>query len=623
MNGERLAPAVHPAANLRPAERPLYGHRNAQADVPVSGGCIDVGLEIRWQHHVHASVARANRPTGSHFGTRQDTRIHAAVPGLDVQRVEASCDSDLAVARVRLDLSVDITRFDGPISGAQPDISLQAVHYNAPVIRVQINGAVEGVGLHRPVPGMYVHIAVERGNFHRAIACFHLQVAFTRHADLNVQVPGIVAPAEGPTAGDACNKLNLVALLPGVNPQILAQLVPSVFDPEFHLFAVAWAYTDAPVVGFDPDVGAPGHGKGLHDLFGPGTGRYCGEGQKGRAGHSEPHGNRGVVKQLHGQMTSAIQRSTLRYDSQGQKVPFRESARPWLGSIPLRRALLLDPRTGRPRLGPEGSQEFRGGQRIDDILLLEPAAPRHGDAVADEREVAGAVRIGRDDHLHAAVLAHAEIHVLQVETVGIGVALHRHAVFRASRQYFFHVVVEGIPAQKEPPGGMRDDLCVGVFDGRQHALGHGGAVEIEVRVDRADHHIELRKDFVVIIQRPFLQDVHFRPGEYTNPQILLVSGVDFLDVRRHALFIEPIGYGDGFRMVGDGNVVVAELPGRFGHFLDRILAVARRGVHLQVALHILEGDEMRKFVIFGGGDFAGVFAQFRRDEIELQFHPAG
>src|SRR6266702_3922931 len=72
-------------------------------------------------------------------------------------------------------------------------------------------------------------------------------------------------------------------------------------------------------------------------------------------------------------------------------------------------------------------------------------------------------------------------------------------------------------------------------------------------------------------------------------------------------------------MVGDGNVVVAELPGRFGHFFDRILAVARRGVHLQVALHVLEGDQMRKFVVFGGGDFAGVFAQFRRDEIELPF----
>src|SRR6266446_9413267 len=215
-----------------------------------------------------------------------------------------------------------------------------------------------------------------------------------------------------------------------------------------------------------------------------------------------------------------------------------------LDSIPLRRALLLAPRTGSPKLVPEGSQEFRGGQGIDDILLLEPAAPRHGDAIADEGQVTGGVRIGRDDHLHAAVLAHAEIDVLQVETVGIRVTLHRHAVFRASRQYSFHVVVEGIPAQKEPPGGMRDDLRVGVLDGGQHALGHGGAVEIEVRVDRADHRIEFRKDFVGIIQRPILQDVHFRPGEYTNPQILLVSGVDFLDVRRHPFFVQSIGYGD-------------------------------------------------------------------------------
>src|SRR5712691_6187436 len=318
---------------------------------------------------------------------------------------------------------------------------------------------------------------------------------------------------------------------------------------------------------------------------------------------------------------SPPQFSVLPSDTTARDKRFRSRGLPGrgLGSNPLCRALLLAPRTGRPRLGPEGSQEFRGGQRIDDILLLEPAAPRHGNAIADEGEVASAVRIGRDDHLHATVLAHTEIDVLQVETVGIGVALHRHAVFHASRQYFFHVVVEGIPAQKEPPGGMRDDLRVGVFDGGQHALAHGGAVEIEVRVDRADHHIEFGKDFVGIVQRPFLQDVHFRPGEYTNPQILLVSGVDFLDVSRNPFFVQSIRHGDGFRMVGDGNVVVTELPGRFGHFFDRILAVARRGVHLQVALHILEGDQFRKFVVFGGGDFAGVFAQFRRNEIELQF----
>src|SRR2546430_10652542 len=38
-----------------------------------------------------------------------------------------------------------------------------------------------------------------------------------------------------------------------------------------------------------------------------------------------------------------------------------------------------------------------------------------------------------------------------------------------------------------------------------------------------------------------------------------------------------------------------------------------RSVHLEVALHVFQGDQMRQFVIFGGGDFAGVFAQLGRD----------
>src|SRR6266851_6169371 len=147
---------------------------------------------------------------------------------------------------------------------------------------------------------------------------------------------------------------------------------------------------------------------------------------------------------------SPPQFSVLPSDTTARDKRFRSRGLPGrgLGSIPLCRALLLAPRTGRPGLRPKGSQEFRGGQGIDDILLLEPAAPRHGNAIAHEGQVAGAMRIGRDDHLHATVLAHAEIHVLQVETVGIGVALHRHAVFRASRQYFFHVVVERVAAQQ-------------------------------------------------------------------------------------------------------------------------------------------------------------------------------
>ena len=41
-------------------------------------------------------------------------------------------------------------------------------------------------------------------------------------------------------------------------------------------------------------------------------------------------------------------------------------------------------------------------------------------------------------------------------------------------------------------------------------------------------------------------------------------------------------------------------------------------MHLQVALHVLQGDQVRQLVVFGGGDLAGILAQLWRDEIQLQ-----
>ena len=94
--------------------------------------------------------------------------------------------------------------------------------------------------------------------------------------------------------------------------------------------------------------------------------------------------------------------------------------------------------------------------------------------------------------------------------------------------------------------------------------------------------------------------------------------MNFLDVRGHALFVQAVGDRDSLRMVGDGDVLVAEFARRFSHLLDRVLSVAGRAVHLEVALHILQGHQMRQLVAFSGGDFPGVFAQLGRDEIQLQ-----
>src|SRR3989442_1433933 len=191
---------------------------------------------------------------------------------------------------------------------------------------------------------------------------------------------------------------------------------------------------------------------------------------------------------------------------------------------------------------------------------------------------------------------------------------------------FFHVVIERVAAKQKPASGMGDDLRVGIFDGREEAFGHGRAVEVEIGVHGADHDVELREDFVGVIEPAVLEDVHFGAGEDVDAEAVsmrarraggVVRGVDFLDVRGHAPFVEAIGDGDGFRVIGDGDVFVAEGAGGGGHFFDGVFAVAGGRVPLEAAFDVFEADGLRQAVLFGGGNFAGVFAQLRRNVVEL------
>ncbi len=108
--------------------------------------------------------------------------------------------------------------------------------------------------------------------------------------------------------------------------------------------------------------------------------------------------------------------------------------------------------------------------------------------------------VGGDDHFHPALFAHAQVHVGEVQAIGVRIALHGHAVLCRRIQNFRHVVVERIAAQQQASGGMPDDLCIGILDGCEHAVGHGRTVEVHIGVDRAHHHLELREQIVGIIE---------------------------------------------------------------------------------------------------------------------------
>ncbi len=71
-------------------------------------------------------------------------------------------------------------------------------------------------------------------------------------------------------------------------------------------------------------------------------------------------------------------------------------------------------------------------------------------------------------------------------------------------------------------------------------------------------------------------------------------------------------------MIGDGDIFVTQFARGFGHFLNGAFAVAGRRVHVEIALDVLAAHQVRQAVAFRGFDLTGVFADFRRDEVQLE-----
>ena len=103
----------------------------------------------------------------------------------------------------------------------------------------------------------------------------------------------------------------------------------------------------------------------------------------------------------------------------------------------------------------------------------------------------------------------------------------------------------------------------------------------------------------------------------TREAVEVVAAVERADVGRmlqRARLVEAVGHGQRAAVIGDGDVLEAGVARRPRHRPGVGAAVGGRRVHVQVAAHVLEGDEPRQRAGFGGLDLAAILAQFRRDE---------
>ena len=131
---------------------------------------------------------------------------------------------------------------------------------------------------------------------------------------------------------------------------------------------------------------------------------------------------------------------------------------------------------------------------------------------------------------------------------------------------------------------MAEDADVRVLDGAEDAGGHLVAALLEAAVDAGDDDVHLCEHFVVEIERAVGEDVDFNAGEDADAAFhLLVDFANALHMFEGALFVEAVGHGQVFGVVGDGDVLEPALDGGLSHLGDGVAAVGCRGVHVHVA----------------------------------------
>ena len=169
--------------------------------------------------------------------------------------------------------------------------------------------------------------------------------------------------------------------------------------------------------------------------------------------------------------------------------------------------------------------------------------------------------------------------------------------------------------QQNAAGGMAQDAQRGRFQRAHQPIGHLGGFQIHVAVDAADDDVEFGQRVFGEIHRAVAPDVAFEAGEDAEREAAAIELAHLLGEGDGALFIQAVGHGEGLRMIGDGDVFVAQRAGGLGHFFERGAAVGFGGVHVEIAADVGELDQLGQAAFERGFDLAAVFAQLRRNPV--------
>jgi len=226
------------------------------------------------------------------------------------------------------------------------------------------------------------------------------------------------------------------------------------------------------------------------------------------------------------------------------------------------------------------------------------------------------VGVGVDGERRADFDGLLDVVAAEIEPARVRVDLKGSVVGDGGLGESLHVDVESRAAVQQSPGRVAEDVHLGVFDGGDEPL---GPVAVEGGVRRGDDAVQLGEHAVVDADGAVLADVRFDAGEHAEVGVACRVS-DRLGESEEVVVIDAdaADHPRAGRVIGDGEIFVAERLGGGDQLGDGALSVGRVGVEMEITAKLALLDERREVTGGRGVDLAVVLAELRRDVIESE-----
>ena len=228
------------------------------------------------------------------------------------------------------------------------------------------------------------------------------------------------------------------------------------------------------------------------------------------------------------------------------------------------------------------------------------------------------MRVGVDRELDAGRERFARSFVAQIEPIGQRVDLEHGPGSLRGANHGREIEIDRLARADQAPRRVEQQIDVRILDGAQHASRHLLAALPEAAVHGRAHDIELREHAIVDVERAVVANVRLRPGQHAEAAQLAVQRTDLGGLGEQARLVIAAREAEIPRVIGDRDVFEPERLRRRRHLLDRCAAVGPARVHLQISAQRSIIDQPRELPISRRLDLAGVLAQLRRNEGQLE-----